>query len=244
MKTKNLLFQLSDLESSLTNFSSEKLTTEEAFHLKISFQHFKKNLLEMVFLSRESSNDSSNVSQEKKSIARTNEFETAYPEIDLRTYEAIVEHHKSYGNVLKDLEINTAMDEKDFLIFKGKTNDNQKSDTQIDLSIILDECMGEMALLRELITLFIGNALEFMGAAKIHLQSENFEQLDFAAHKIKAGLAMMRTDSLLEIVVQIQKGCKIDQDPKHLEFLCKCFNEEFPKVKEALDSAYVELSNN
>ena len=243
MKTKNLLFQLTDLESHLNDFSAEKLTTEEAFHLKISFQHFKKNLLELVFLSKEKPNAPSNTGREKKSATRTIEFENAYPELDIETYEAIVEHHKSYGNVLKDLKIESAMDKKDVLILKGKNNSNQKLDTQIDLSLILEECMGEMSLLRELITLFIGNALEFMGAAKLHLQSEDFEQLDLAAHKVKAGLAMMRTDGLLDLIIQIQKGCKLDKDPKHLEFLCKCFNDEFPKVKKALDNAYVELTN-
>ncbi|MUH36807.1 Hpt domain-containing protein [Zobellia amurskyensis] len=243
MKTKNLLFQLSDLESHLNDFSSEKLTTDEAFHLKISFQHFKKSLLEMVFLSGENINDA-NREQKRTTEAKTNEFEDAFPELDLKTYEAIIEHHKSYGNVLKELEIDTIMDKKDILILSGKANKNKDTEAKIDLRLVLDECMGEMSLLRELITLFIGNCLEFMGAAKIHLRTEDFEQLDLAAHKIKAGLAMMRTDDLLDIVIQIQKGCKLDQDPKHLEFLCKCFNEEFPKVKKALDNAYVELTNN
>ncbi|WP_276166837.1 Hpt domain-containing protein [Zobellia alginiliquefaciens] len=241
MKTKNLLFQLTDLESHLNDFSAEKLTTDEAFHLKISFQHFKKNLLELVFLSKENTNTDK---QEKVSKAKTGEFEKVYPELDLKTYEAIIAHHNSYGNVLKELQIDKAMDKKDIIILNGKTNTPKNTDVEIDLQLILDECMGEVSLLRELITLFIGNALEFMGAAKIHLQTQDFDQLDLAAHKIKAGLAMMRTDGLLDIVTQIQKGCKIDKDAKHLEFLCQCFNEEFPKVKTALDQAYVELTNN
>ncbi|WP_289042046.1 Hpt domain-containing protein [uncultured Zobellia sp.] len=244
MKTKNLLFQLSDLESHLNDFSTEKLSTDEAFHLKISFQHFKKNLLEMVFLTGENMKETEGAKEDKNSSAKINEFEKAYPELDLETYEAIIEHHKSYGNVLKELQIDSAMDKKDILILNGKTNKGKNTDVEIDLQVVLDECMGEMSLLRELITLFIGNALEFMGAAKIHLQTQDFDQLDLAAHKIKAGLAMMRTDDLHEIVTQIQKGCKLDQDPKHLEFLCKCFSEEFPKVKTALDRAYVELTNN
>ncbi|CAM3609095.1 Hpt domain-containing protein [Zobellia roscoffensis] len=241
MKTKNLLFQLTDLESHLNDFSVEKLTKDEAFHLKVSFQHFKKNLLEMVFLSKENIDTDK---QKELSKAKSNEFEKVYPDLDLETYEAVIEHHKSYGNVLKELQIDTAMDKKEILILNGKTNVSEHDDTEIDLKPMLMECMGEMSLLRELISIFISNGLEFIGASKIHLQTQDFEELDLAAHKIKTGLAMMRTDNLHEIIIQIQKGCKLDQDPKHLEFLCKCFSEEFPRVKTELDRAYVELTNN
>ncbi|MDB2606579.1 Hpt domain-containing protein [Zobellia sp.] len=240
MKTRNLLFQLTDLESHLNDFSSEKLTREEAFDLKISFQHFKKNLLEMVFLSKEKPNQTS---IEKKSMIRVDTFENNYPEIDLEVYDAVIEHHKSYDNVLKELKIDSAMDKRD-IILKGRSGNTETHTDIINLEVILSECMGEMALLRELISLFISNGLEFMGAAKIHLQNEDYEGLELAAHKIKTGLAMMRAHSLHNMIVQIQKGCELDQDPKHLDFLCKCFTEEFPKVKDALDTAYVKMTNN
>ncbi|MDO6808679.1 Hpt domain-containing protein [Zobellia galactanivorans] len=242
MKTKNLLFQLTDLESLLNDFSVEKLTPDEAFHLKSSFQNFKKNLLEIIFKSKENFIDADSNCQDNPVGQRTKTFEKAYPEIDIDTYDAIIEHYKSYGDVLKELKIETTMDKKDVLILNG-TSEATKTEPEIDLSLILKECMGEMDLLQELITLFTSNALEFMGAAKIHLKSNDFEKLDLAAHKVKAGLAMMRTQSLHNIVVQIQKGCKLDKDPKHLEFLCNCFSDEFPKVKDALDRAYSELTN-
>lgn len=114
--------------------------------------------------------------------------------------------------------------------------------TTIDLTPILEECMGEMDLLRELVFLYYQNALEFIGAARIHLTNTDFNALGLVAHKIKAGLAMMRTDSLHAIIVLIQKECDGDRDPKHLQFLCDCFAEEYPRVKESIDMALVNLN--
>ncbi len=112
----------------------------------------------------------------------------------------------------------------------------------VDLKPILEECMGEMDLLRELVLLYHQNALEFIGAARIHLSNSDFKELGLAAHKIKAGLAMMRTDSLHTIIILIQKECDGDHDPKHLQFLCDCFSEEYPNVKEAIDAALANLN--
>ncbi len=111
----------------------------------------------------------------------------------------------------------------------------------IDLKSILDECMGDIELLEELISLFDVNALEFIGAAKIHLRNTDFQALGLVAHKIKAGLAMMHTDSLHSIIVLIQKECEEDQDPKHLQFLCDCFTKEYPAVKKSIDRALASL---
>jgi len=109
--------------------------------------------------------------------------------------------------------------------------------TTVDLEPILEECMGELDLLQELVSLYHENALEFIGAARIHLPNSDFKELGLAAHKIKAGLAMMRTDSLHAIIILVQKECSEDQDPKHLQFLCDCFSEEYPTVKASIDTA-------
>lgn len=112
----------------------------------------------------------------------------------------------------------------------------------IDLEPILEECMGEMDLLRELVALYHENALEFIGAARIHLPNADFKELGLAAHKIKAGLAMMRTDSLHAIIVLVQKECDGDQDSKHLQFLCDCFAEEYPTIKASIDATLADLN--
>jgi len=114
--------------------------------------------------------------------------------------------------------------------------------TTVDLEPILEECMGELDLLQELVSLYHENALEFIGEARIHLPYSDFKKLGLAAHKIKAGLAMMRTDSLHAIIVLVQKECKGDQDSKHLQFLCDCFVEEYPTVKESINAALANLN--
>ena len=101
---------------------------------------------------------------------------------------------------------------------------------KINLKLILEECMGEVDLLAELVTLYKQNALEFIGNVKHHLEVEDYENIQFAAHKMKSGLAMMQTYSLHAIVVQIHKTCITDKDQKHLEFLYNCFLEEYPVV--------------
>lgn len=113
---------------------------------------------------------------------------------------------------------------------------NHMPDQQVNLSFILEECMGQVSLLEELVTLYKQNALEFIGASRIHLKNNDIEQLQFAAHKLKAGLKMMQSHGLHAIIEQIQNCCKTNADVKHLEFLFNCFVEEYPKVEKAIDA--------
>lgn len=112
---------------------------------------------------------------------------------------------------------------------------------KIDLSMILEQCMGEVTLLKELILLYKQNALEFIGASRRHLLNEDIEQLEFAAHKIKSGLKMLKSNSLLSIIEQIQLCCKTDRDLKHIDFLLNCFTTEYPSVEKQIDLAMKEL---
>lgn len=102
--------------------------------------------------------------------------------------------------------------------------------------------MGDAQLLDELIELYHRNALEFIGAAKVHMANADFKQLGQVAHKIKTGLAMMRSDDLHAIIVLIQKECDGHQDLKHLQFLCDCFATEYPVVKSDMERAYTKLN--
>jgi len=115
--------------------------------------------------------------------------------------------------------------------------------TKINLSIILEDCLGQMDLLEELVLLYKQNALEFIGIVKTNLKNEDLEEIAFAAHKIKSGLAMMQSKSLYAIVEQIQKICKTNGDRKHLGFLYNCFIEEYPRVEGAIDEQIKALKN-
>ncbi len=249
MKPKDLLFQLSHLESHLKDFSFEKLSTEEADHLKKSFQTFKRNLLEKI-----SPSNAKNRKGSSQILKRTlQSFEKSATELggsiadlDIGTYDAIIEHYKSYGAVLKSLKIESAMKKgnRSTLIFNKSTLSIVDSSEEIDLNPVLKECMGEIELLTELVQLYERNALEFIGAAKIHLQTADFKQIGLAAHKIKTGLAMMETNGLHSIIVQVEHTCTKDKDIKHLRFLCDCFAVEFPIVRKALRDALADLREN
>ncbi len=121
------------------------------------------------------------------------------------------------------------------------SKNNKTEKTQIDLSGILEECMGQVELLEELMVLYKQNALEFIGNVRLHLENSDSKQIGFAAHKIKSGLKMMQTVTLLEIVEQIQKCCNSDSDLKHLKFLYDSFLEEYPIAEKAIDKAMDEL---
>lgn len=121
------------------------------------------------------------------------------------------------------------------------TQNIKESSKRIDLTPILKDCMNDVNLLQELIELYKYNALEFIGSAKTHIRYGDFEELGLAAHKIKAGLAMMQSHELHAIVVQIQEACRTEGDIKQLKSLYNCFLDEYPKVELTIDKAFAEI---
>lgn len=111
----------------------------------------------------------------------------------------------------------------------------------IDLSPLLEDCLGKVALLEDLVKLYKQNALEFIGRVRVCLQKTDFKGIAFASHKIKCSIKMFRTESLLELVEQMHKTSRTNQDIKQLKFLHKCFLEEYPLVEAALDEALLKL---
>ena len=135
----------------------------------------------------------------------------------------------------------------------GKTGEVQKGKPPVelqeelftaDLTGMLEDCMGEVEMLEELITLFKGNMLEFIGKAKMHLRNRDHEQLQFAAHKMKSGLAMVQAGQLLSLVNEIQQVCKTRPDFQRLHFLYEEFVQGYPLVEFALDKEMTRLKKN
>ncbi len=120
----------------------------------------------------------------------------------------------------------------------SQTKNSQKA--LLDLKPALEDCMGDIHMLRELIVLYKQNALEFIGKVKIYLQQEDFTMIRDAAHKIKCGLAMMHTYKLHSIVEQIHDNCRTTQDIAALLVLYDQFVGEYTKVQKELD---VEMDN-
>ncbi len=117
------------------------------------------------------------------------------------------------------------------------------SPTDINLDEILEECLGEVDLLQELVGLYKQNVLEFIGNIKVELKTKNFKALEFASHKIKPGLAMMKTFSLHAIAEEMHGVCKTNKDLKYMEFLYNCFLDEYPVVEKAIDNEVKRLRN-
>lgn len=115
--------------------------------------------------------------------------------------------------------------------------------TKINLSVILEDCMGKTDVLEELIILYKQNALEFIGVLSTNLPDGDLNLVASAAHKIKSGLAMLQSKSLHSIVIQIEKNLKESGDTMHLNFLFNCFVEEYPLVEKAIDEQVKALKN-
>ncbi len=112
---------------------------------------------------------------------------------------------------------------------------------KLDLTEVLEDCMGEVDMLAELVELYKRNALEFIGKAKLHLQNKDFEQLQFSTHKLKSGLAMMQTQNLLILVQQLHEHCVNDRNYDQMNFLYQQFVTEYPMVEFALDAEVTRL---
>lgn len=114
---------------------------------------------------------------------------------------------------------------------------------KVDLAGLLDDCMGEYELLENLISLFKQNALEFIGACCIHLKNKDYEGLGFAAHKIKSGLAMLKTNSLILIVEKIHESAKNGSGLEELEKRYTQFIMEYSIIEKAIDIEMGKLGN-
>lgn len=115
-------------------------------------------------------------------------------------------------------------------------NGNEK----IDLDVLLKDCYGELDMLQELLRLFKQNIYEFIGAVKIGITNQAFEEIHLAAHKLKAGLALLRTNDLKRIVVAIEEHAK-KSEMANVKLLFEQFLQEFPKKEELIDQEFAKL---
>ncbi len=114
---------------------------------------------------------------------------------------------------------------------------------KIDLTGLLEDCMGEYELLENLISLFNQNALEFIGACYTHLKNKDYDGFGFASHKIKSGLAMLKTNSLLSIVEKMHEYSKSGTCLEELEKLYTAFIKEYSIIEKAIAVEMEKLGN-
>jgi CheY-like chemotaxis protein len=105
----------------------------------------------------------------------------------------------------------------------------------VNLSGVIEDCLGDVEMIEELVRLFKQNIVEFIGKTKLDLKDSNAQGVQFNTHKIKAGLKIMKTDGLLRIVEQMNKVCLEDQDFKYLNFLFDCFVKEYPLIENEIE---------
>ena len=120
----------------------------------------------------------------------------------------------------------------------------QKETFGISLTSILEECMGEIDLLEELIGLFKQNMLDFIGRANIYIPEGNFSRLGFAAHTVKTGLSMMKADNLYSLVDEIIICCKTNKDLPRIGKLYDQLLLAYPMLEKAIERELILLKNN
>ncbi|MFX0557016.1 ATP-binding protein [Maribacter sp. CXY002] len=113
-------------------------------------------------------------------------------------------------------------------------------DLKVDLKSVLDDCCEELDVLEELIRLFKQNAYEFIGTVKINLENDNLVEIGLAAHKLKAGLAMMKVDYLRNLMVEMQTSCK-NNDKERVEVLFEDFLISYPICEDNINSSFKNL---
>ena len=248
METRELLVYLEKLEIGLSSFSFGELGTEEAVALKKSFERFKHGLEDKVF-----------------GAEGRDQLTALYKRVGIQGLEQAParagEDLESLLLRLGDTPLNNEQREIVRALQKmaknslgadsptAETNDTHFShyesiemDLEFDcpehrlgLRSVLEECMGHMDLMEEVVRMFNQNLLEFIGCSKIQLEQGDFAALGLACQKVVPSLRMMKTHALLETVQQMAVQCATDKDLRHLEFLYGQFLEEFPVIQEQVD---------
>lgn len=251
MRTRELLTYLEKLEIGLSSFSYEELGVVEAGELKKSFEMFKYGLESKVFGISEmqqletiyknvgiQSNDNKTIDESDQdniaALIRSLEKTTLSKEqleIVNKMKHMIKSSQEGYVQNYKE-DMDKVSNDFEFIEKSLKAGFANQS---IDLKPVLEDCMGHIELLEELVRMFKQHVLEFIGSAKINLMNENFNALEQACQKIIPSLRMMQTFGLLEVIQQIVRLCKTDRDVKHLSFLYDQFLNEYPSVEEQID---------
>ena len=249
--TRELLTYLEKLEIGLSSFSYEELGVVEAGELKKSFEMFKFGLESKVFGISEMRQLENIYKKVGIQSVDTREAES-YDKSKFLKLMAVLEGTsltEEQLQIINDLKVMMKIEQdgsprnigeapnqvsRDFEFIEKSLKAGFASQN-IDLKPVLEDCMGQMELLEELVRMFKLNILEFIGSAKTNLMCENFNALELTCQKIMPSLRMMQTTGLLEVTQQISRLCKTDQDIKHLSFLYDQFLKEYPNVQEQID---------
>jgi hypothetical protein len=246
--TRELLTYLEKLEIGLSSFSYEELGVVEAGKLKKSFEVFKMGLENKVFGASEMKQLENiyekvgirsldkrefNEADTDKLLSLVGALEaTSLSKEQLELVDELKKLVQHPTTKAQDQHKNTMATDFEFI---EKSLQAGFSSQKIDLQPVLEDCMGQMELLEELVRMFQQHVFEFIGSAKVNLINKNFVELELSCQKVMPSLRMMKTFGLLEVAQQISRLCKTDRDEKHLDFLYDQFLQEYPKIQEQID---------
>lgn len=117
-----------------------------------------------------------------------------------------------------------------------------KSEKTLDLNGVLKDCCGEISVLEELIRLFKQNVYEFIGTVKIGLSHNNLDEIGLSAHKLKAGLTMLRLNDLTQMMVDMQENCK-KENKEEVSNLFDMFLKYYPQSEKLINRSLEEIKN-
>lgn len=247
MGTRELLSYLEKLEIGLSSFSYEELGIVEAGELKKSFEIFKHGLEDKVFGVSEMKQlediyQKLGISGSVRNMGRQDE--ASQLSVLIMALEQTPLTHKQHALVkaIKAVAQQLAKNNNDSPEHMPqnyqcieKSLDSSFSAHKINLKPVLEDCMGQMDLLEELVRMFKQNALEFIGSIKVHLLNEDIASVQLACQKLGPNLKMMKTGELFEIVQQMASMSTTEPDIRLLSFLYDQFVLEYPLVQEQVD---------
>lgn len=141
--------------------------------------------------------------------------------------------------VIKAKKETSLSNESKALLGKEMISGNPKK--TVDIDGVLNDCCGDILVLEELIRLFKQNVYEFIGSVKINLKQKNLKEIGFAAHKLKAGLKMLKLDDLVRLMVDMQASSEKTEEIK-IQSLFQDFLEIYPVYEEEIDKAFTKVS--
>ena len=116
-----------------------------------------------------------------------------------------------------------------------------KETTTLNLDTLLKDCFGEVEMLQELVHLLKNNVIEFLGNVKISLNVNDMKSVALSAHKLKAGLAMIKATGMRNLIVELEAQAKNDR-PFEVKELYAEFLADYPLLESNIDKELERIS--
>ena len=112
---------------------------------------------------------------------------------------------------------------------------------QVDIQALWTECSEDLGVLEQLVGLLKNNLLEFIGKLRLHLPTADYNQIAAAAHKVKAGLRMVRSGFWLEHVEAIHRLSEATTGLGQIRERFNLLAQDYPRMESLLDKEVEKL---